>query len=62
VASLARIPNTNRGPLTLHERMPWLVYVVLGNQNERDACDLANLAWQAVRRHDATAAAESQPT
>ena len=49
-------------PLTLHERMPWLVYVVLGIACAALLLILVSLAWQAIRRHDALTSAESQPT
>jgi cyanate permease len=46
-------------PPRLRERMAWLVYVVLGFAS---VLILTSLAWQAIRRHDTVAAAESQPT
>lgn len=49
-------------PLALHERLPWLIYVVLGAASAVLAMILGFLARQASRRHDALAAAENATT
>jgi hypothetical protein len=49
-------------PLTLHERMPWLVYVILGFACAVLLAILGGLGRQAIRRHDATVAADVTPS
>jgi hypothetical protein len=57
-------PNSSYAspPLTLHQRTPWLVYVVLGFASVVLAAILGGLAWQTLRRHDALTAGQGKPT
>lgn len=49
---LAPNPTYEPPPLTLHQRVPWLIYVVLGVASAVLALILGTLAMQAIRRHD----------
>ena len=55
-------PSYEPPPLTLHQRMPWLVYVVLAIASAVLAVILGGLAVQAIRRHDAPTTIEEKPT